>query len=90
MTFDSSGDETYEMWIDPTSTDLTSLTPSATVTADMGVTAFEGLGIFANDSDNGTLTIDEFSVAVVPEPSFFATLFGLAAVAFLGLHRRRK
>lgn len=34
VTFDANGDETYQLWIDPTSTDLDSLTPNAIVTTD--------------------------------------------------------
>ncbi len=89
VTFDSAGDETYELWIDPTSTDLSTLTPSAVVTSDMGVTAFEGLGVFPNDDNNQTLTIDEFSVAVIPEPSVAGSLVGILALSLIGLRRRR-
>lgn len=54
----------------------------------MGTTQFEAWGFFPNGNENNSLTVDEFSVAVIPEPSTAAAFAGLAALGLVLLRRR--
>ena len=90
ITLNAGGDETFDLWVDPTSTNLSTLTPTASVTADMETTSFEALGFFANENGNGTLTVDQFQAQVVPEPSTYASIMGVFALVGISALRMRR
>lgn len=87
----SSGNyDTLKVWLNPTDSELVSLTDAdITVKGDTGFASFSTVGFRTTNIDNGvTLTVGDINVSQVPEPGSLA-LMGLAA-AGLGFARRRK
>lgn len=94
LTFNGGGSETLDFTINPNST-LEGDATWKTVSADIGVESLNYFGVFANVGDNQTMIIDDILIgtdysSVVPEPSAYALLMGLAGLGFLLLRRRRQ
>jgi len=93
VTFDATGNEVFELAINPSSLDeTTAFTGATTVSHDIGITAFDQFGVLANANNNGTHLYDEIRIAnsyaeVIPEPS--ATTLLLGGLGVLVLLRRR-
>lgn len=78
-----------DVWLNPTATEMISLTGADVHAAGASIASFTDIGFRSANVDNGlALTVSGVRVAVVPEPTTLS-LIGLAA-AGMGFLRRRK
>jgi len=98
VTFNSSGDEEFDLILDPTSTDeATAFASPNTVSRDIGVTAFDQFGVLASGANAGTKLYDEIrignsyaEVIAVPEPQTALLAVIGATLVLLASNRRRR